>query len=185
MPYQEKVYKNYFYHLYNRGNNYQDIFFEEKNYYFFIKRITEYFEDKIEIIAYVLMPNHYHFIIKPNIDGYLEKAMQKFSTSYTKAINKSQGRVGHLFQGRYKIKLVPENNYLLHLSRYIHLNPVRANLAKSPEDWKFTSYHDFVGLRDTPFLKKSIITDQIDDYSVFVKTFSDEQNYFVNKLLFK
>ena len=185
MPYREKAYKDNYYHLYNRGNNFDDIFFEEKNYYFFIKRITDYFEDKIDIIAYTLMPNHYHFIIKPTIDDFLEKAMQKFSTSYTKAINNSHSRVGHLFQGRYKIKLVPENNYLLHLSRYIHLNPVRANLVKRAEDWKFSSYQDYVGLRNSTFLHQAIITDQIEDYGNFVNTFNDEQNYFVNKLLFK
>ena len=185
MPYREKTYKDNFYHLYNRGNNYENIFFEEKNYFFFINRITKYFEDNIEIIAYALMPNHYHFIIKSNLDDYLEIAMQKFSTSYTKAINKSLGRVGHLFQGRYKTKLVPENNYLLHLSRYIHLNPVRANFVRKPEEWKFSSYQDYVGLRNSTFLHKSIITDQIEDYRDFVNTFDDKQNYFVNKLLFK
>jgi len=70
-----------------------------------------------------------------------------FSLSYAKAINKRYNRVGPLFQGRFQAKRIAQDEYLLHLSRYIHLNPVMAGLSRAPEDWEFSSYRDYIGLR--------------------------------------
>lgn len=184
MPYRESAYSNQYYHVYNRGNNFEPIFFSEDNYHFFIKRLLEYFDNKINLLAYCLMPNHYHLLIEILEDEFLHKAMQRFSTSYTKAINKNQNRVGHLFQGRYKSKLVPNNNYLLHLSRYIHLNPVKAGLVDKPEDWSFSSYRDFINERKSEFLNFEIVTSQVNDYREFVMSFQEEQNYYLRGMLF-
>ena len=105
MPYRTiQVITNNYYHVYNRGNNSQDIFFEEKNYNFFLTKLSKVFENNISLICYCLMPNHYHLLIKVKKDSQFSNIMQRFSTSYTKAINKTYKRVGHLFQGRYKIK---------------------------------------------------------------------------------
>ena len=92
------------------------------------------------------MPNHYHVLLKA-LDDNLSAAMQKFSISYTKAINERFDRVGSLFQGAFEAKLVDNENYLRHLSRYIHLNPVRARLCGSPEEWEFSSYLEYFGRR--------------------------------------
>ncbi|MCF6269536.1 MAG: transposase [Melioribacteraceae bacterium] len=184
MPYREESKKDSYYHLYNRGNNFEKIFFEKKNYDFFLNRIIKCFNKKIDIVAYVLMPNHYHFIIKLNEDGVLGKAMQKFSTSYTKAVNLSQNRVGHLFQGRYKIKIVPENNYLLHLSRYIHLNPVRKGLVKVPIEYEYSSYNVYVNKVKCSFINNGLIIEQVKNYEEFVLGYQENQNCFVKKLLF-
>ncbi len=92
------------------------------------------------------MPNHYHVLLKA-LDDDLSAAMQKFSISYTKAINKRFDQVGSLFQGAFEAKLVDNENYLRHLSRYIHLNPVRARLCDLPEQWEFFSYLDYIGRR--------------------------------------
>ncbi len=73
--------------------------------------------------------------------------MLSLQTSYAKAINKRYNRVGHLFQGPFKNILVDKNEYLLHLSRYIHINPVIAGWVANPEDWEFSSFRDYVGLR--------------------------------------
>ncbi len=173
----------YYYHIYNRGNNFERIYFEMRNYDFFLKRLQEYSQDVFEINAYCLMPNHYHIIACVLDDEKVPKAMHRLSTSYTKAINNSRHRVGHLFQGRYKIKLVPENNYLLHLSSYIHLNPVQASIRYRPEDWRFSSYRDYIGLRKKSIVNPSIILDQIDDYREFVEDFQEHQNLFVKPLL--
>ncbi len=146
MPYRiNPSYPDCYYHVYNRGNNFENIFFSEENYYFFLRRLFKYFKTDIDLIAYCLIPNHYHLIVQVKEESSLEKCMQKFSTSYVKAINKQQGRVGYLFQSRYKSKLIPSNEYLLHLSRYIHLNPVRAGSVQQPEQWKFSSYLDYIG----------------------------------------
>jgi len=186
MPYREIPFlQNNYFHIYNRGNNYAKIFFEEKNYSFFLKKLFEIFDKRISIVAYCLMPNHYHLLIEIIEDNYLEKAMQRFSTSYTKAINKQYGRAGHLFQGRYKTKLIPNNEYLLHLSRYIHLNPVKAGLVRKPEDWKYSSYGNYINMKKSEFLDTGIILNQIEDYAEFVNSYQEEQNYFIKDMLFK
>lgn len=186
MPYRiNPSYKDCYYHVYNRGNNLENIFFEKRNYDFFIRKLIESFADKIELVYYCLMPNHYHLIVHVKENSALEKAMQKFSISYAKAINKSCGRVGYLFQGRYKNKFIPDNNYLLHLSRYIHLNPVKAGLAGQPEEYAYSSYLDYLGNRKSKFLHFEIITEQIKNYKEFVMSFQEEQNYYLKDLLFE
>ena len=186
MPYRiNPSYKDCYYHVYNRGNNLENIFFEKRNYEFFIRKLLEAFKDKIDLICYCLMPNHYHLIVYVKENGALEKAMQKFSIGYAKAINKGQNRVGHLFQGRYKNKLVPDNNYLLHLSRYIHLNPVKAGLVKKPEEYNYSSYLEYVGDRKSGFLNFKIVTDQMENYKEFVISFQEDQSYYLKDIIFE
>ncbi|MGD8778500.1 MAG: transposase [Ignavibacteria bacterium] len=149
-----------YYHIFNRGNNHQDIFIEKKNYYYFFKKIVNAFDDKIELICYCFMPNHYHLIVHSNEDNSISIAMQKIATGYSRAINKAYQRNGHLFEGSYKNKLIPNNDYLLHLSRYIHLNPLKAKLIKKIEEWIFSSYLDYTGKRRNAFLKMNTILEQ-------------------------
>ena len=184
MPYRiVKDFKNNFYHIYNRGNNYQNIFIEERNYKFFINKLFYFFHNKASLISYCLMPNHYHLLVKMNDNDQLPKIMQRLSTSYTKSINKAYNRVGHLFQGRYKSKLIPNNDYLLHLSRYIHLNPVKAKLVSKPENWKYSSYNDYVnGTSD--MLEMHIILDQVKNYTDFVSSYHENQSYFMKDMIF-
>jgi REP element-mobilizing transposase RayT len=140
--------EGHFYHLYNRGHNRSPIFFEPANYAFFLQRLREYVVPANALaIAYVLMPNHYHLMIQATTNN-VSHAMQLFAISYTKAINKRFDRVGALFQGAFHAIEVDRDEYLLHLSRYIHLNPVRARLVRHPRDWAFSSYPDYVGLRE-------------------------------------
>ena len=136
---------NQFYHVYNRGNDKEPIFFEPSNYRFFLKRLAECFpRNEAEIHAYCLLPNHYHILIRLQRDIDFSIRMQRFGISYAKSINKRTGRVGHLFQGRFKAKHVGSTEYLLHLSRYIHFNPVAAGLVKVPEDWQYSSYREYL-----------------------------------------
>ena len=163
-----------YYHLYNRGVNRQPVFFADENWGFFIKRLRKYCQpDLIDIIAYCLMPNHYHLLVYLKADELSEKMMQPFGVSYTKAINQQQKRVGPLFQGPFKAKQVDRESYLLHLSRYIHLNPVEANLVKSPAEWSFSSYRDYIGLRNGTLPKPQIVLAQFAspaDYRSFVES---------------
>ena len=99
--------------------------------------------------------------------------MQPFGVSYSKAINKQQKRVGPLYQGPFKAKHVDQEGYLLHLSRYIHLNPVEAGLVKSPEQWAYSSYRDYIGLRKGTLAKPEIVLSQFtspDEYRGFVES---------------
>lgn len=135
-------------HIYNRGVNYGDIFFNRPNRLFFLRRWRECCPpEKGEIIAYCLMPNHYHLLVAVHVDDFGPDVMQPFGVSYTKAINNQQERVGPVFQGPFKNRPVTTDGDLVYLSRYIHLNPVTAGFVARPELWEFSSYQDYVGLR--------------------------------------
>lgn len=174
MPYRKFNFaQGEYYHLYNRGNNFETVFFERENYLFFLRRLRDYLVPSvIDIVAYCLMPNHYHLLVFLHQET-LSDAMQAFSLSYSKAINLQQGRVGFLFQGRFKAIPIHKNEYLLPLSRYIHLNPVAANIVKQPEDWEFSSYRDYLGVKRGTLINPQPILSQfrdISDYRDFVKT---------------
>jgi putative transposase len=168
-----------YYHVYNRGVNRQPIFFAPRNWVFFLQRLNEYFTgDKAMIIAYCLMPNHYHLLVYVLDSEFSFSVMQPFVTSYTKAINKEQDRVGALFQGRFKGILIERNEYLVHLSRYIHRNPVDAGLAARPADWTFSSYRDYIGLRQGKLPHPGIVLGQFPsaaNYAAYVE--ETEQGY--------
>ena len=166
----------HYYHLYNRGVNRQPIFFHDENWAYFIKRLRHYCKpDLIDIIAYCLMPNHYHFLVYLKDDNLSEKIMQPFTVSYTKAVNRQQGRTGPVFQGPFKAKLVDKDEYLLHLSRYIHLNPVLAGRVENPAKWVFSSYRDYVGLRNGTLPEPDVVLSQFlsrQAYVEFVESYS-------------
>jgi putative transposase len=149
MPYRKITFQaGESYHLYNRGVNRQPIFFCPENWGYMLKLFRRYFRpDLIDIIAYCLMPNHYHLLVRLAVDDFSKQVMQPWGVSYTKAVNKQQGRVGPVFQGPFQAVHVSRDEHLMHLSRYIHLNPVAAGLVAAPEAWTFSSYRDYIGLR--------------------------------------
>ncbi len=106
-----------YYHVFNRGINSEIVFRSERNYHFFLRRMNEYIQqDTAFILAYVLMPTHYHILIH-NTGEDFSACMGKLSISYTKAINIEWGRTGPLFESRFKSKLVKQDEYMLQLSR--------------------------------------------------------------------
>ena len=160
-----------YYHVYNRGNNRQPIFFERENYLFFLRQIRKYSAGCADIVAYCLLPNHYHLILYL-INSDLSTQMMALSVSYTRAINKRYHRVGSLFQGQFESILIDRDEYLLHLSGYIHRNPVKAGLVKHPQEWEFSSYCDYVDLRNGSLPKPDIVLSQVpsrEAYRVFVE----------------
>jgi putative transposase len=162
-----------YYHVFNRGVNRGAIFLRQENWLFFLKRMRDFFHpEKVEVIAYCLMPNHYHLLVYLNDDDFGPKVMQPFMVSYTKAVNKQNKRVGPLFQGPFHAKLIKDDGHLLLLSQYIHLNPVRAKLVDKPEDWVYSSYQDYLGLRRGTLPKPGVILEHfssIEDYRAFVE----------------
>ena len=127
-----------------------------------------------EVFAWCILPNHYHLLVRPN-DEQMSSHMRRLSISYTKAMNKRYDRVGSLFQGRLKAIVVDRDAYLLHLSRYLHLNPVLTGLVKYPEDWEFSSYREYIGLRQgtlpspdiglSPFASAEVYRDFVAQYT--------------------
>jgi len=187
MPYRKfEFHADQYYHVYNRGNNFQPIFFGCENYVYFLRQLRKYLTpDQVEIVAYCLMPNHYHLLVYLKTDD-LSGLMQRFALSYTKAINERFGRVGALFQGRFKAIHVDREAYLLHLSRYIHANPVAAGLTKLPEEWEFSSYREFVGLRKGTLPKPDIVLAQFassNTYRAFTEAYVANDQRLIEHLL--
>jgi putative transposase len=152
--------EGHIYHVFNRGNNKQQIFFTVENYPYFLKGVERYLSPTCDILAWCLMPNHFHFLIHANLlsttvieDGSFRR--QKFSqgvkqllSSYTKAINKQERRTGSLFQQKTKAICVTENEHHdVTAFHYIHQNPWKAGLVKRMEDWEYSSFKDYLGLR--------------------------------------
>ncbi len=146
-----------YFHVYNRGVNRTPIFYLNQDYLDFLARTekalnpvgtigpapgaadSENAGGKVEVIAFCLMPNHFHFILHQISENGMSEFMSRLCNGYVKAVNLREGRYGHLFAGKYKMRLVDDNRYLVHLSRYIHLNPVRAGLSRKAEEWTYSS----------------------------------------------
>jgi putative transposase len=176
--------ENGIYHVYNRGVEKREIFLDEQDYAVFLHLLKYYLspidpkvvhpliefqnftvvrprplaniEKEVNLIAYCLMPNHFHLILQQiSVDG-VTKLMRRIATTYSMYFNKRYKRVGYLFQGRYKAVLVETDSYLLHLSRYIHLNPSHltgSNLVSYP----YSSYKYYLGLAKAGWVKSELI----------------------------
>lgn len=138
------------YHVMARGNAREAIFQDDEDRQLFcsgLARVCQRFQWRLW--AYCLMDNHYHLLIE-TLQPTLSRGMREVNGVYTQAFNRRHRRVGHMLQGRYKAILVDKDNYLLELSRYIVLNPVRACLCKWPADWPWSSYRAIMGKASAP-----------------------------------
>jgi len=141
-------YDGAFYHVTSRGNQRGKIFWDDRDRER-LKTILERTKERYGYLlhGYVFMSNHYHLLIEtPRAN--IKQIMQNINTSYTVFVNRRYRRFGHLFQGRYKAFIVDKERYLLGLGRYIHLNPVRAGVVRRPEDFRWSSYCDYIGSRN-------------------------------------
>lgn len=156
-------YAGAFYHVIQRGNERKEIFKSDQDREKFLKYIEIVSQRyNVKIHTYCIMDNHFHLILE-TIEPNLTKAMHALNTSYTVYFNTKRKRTGHLFQGRYKAILVQADEYLHHLSRYIHLNPIRAKLVKDPKDYPWSSYRFFVSEIVPPdWLKTDFILSMFD-----------------------
>ncbi len=99
---------------------------------------------KSELIAFCLLPNHYHLVVYVGDCPDFSNVMRGFTTSYVKSFNSWHHRVGYLFQGNTQMRLVDSDEDLIHLCRYVHINPVSAGLVASPESWEYSDYREWV-----------------------------------------
>lgn len=133
------------YHVIVRGNHRQAIFLNDTDYQAYLSRLEKYrHQYQVCLWAYCLMPNHVHLLLETGGPP-LAKFMQGIQQSYTQYFNRTHAKVGHLFQGRYKAILCEKERYLLALIRYIHLNPVRAQLVTQPEAYAYSSHQAYLG----------------------------------------
>lgn len=159
------------YHIYNRGSDKREIFYQNRDfkrfqltffYYQFIgpkPRFSKFTKSQlnlfksdpnkrlVEIIAYCLMPNHFHFLIKQLKENGIPTFISQICNSYTRYFNTKYPRVGPLFQGKYQNVLIETEEQLIHTSRYIHLNPVVSGLTKSLDNYPWSSYEEYVNGR--------------------------------------
>ncbi len=171
--------KDIIYHLYSKGNNGQKIFFNRENYMFFLQKARKHLYPYCDILAYCLMPNHFHFMIYANENSEKTKTRGKIGanvfpknlrimlSSYTRAVNIQENRSGSLFQQNSKIKPLndvfygkispsAQISYDYYCFHYIHNNPVSAGLVGKKEDWEFSSYQDYIGIRNGSLINKTL-----------------------------
>ena len=143
-------YAGAFYHVMNRGNRSEDIFhsaYDREKFFDYLATVNQRFSIKVH--TYCLMTNHYHLLVE-TAEPNLSSAIKWLNGSYATYTNTKRQKCGHLFQGRFKSILVEADEYLKHLSRYIHLNPVRAKLSALPSEYQWSSYAAFIGKAKPP-----------------------------------
>lgn len=192
---------NQIYHVYNRGNNKQPVFFTDANYHYFLQKIKTEWKKYANILCYCLMPNHFHCMLAPNEEGCkhivlagkdthmqnLSKTIGKTLSSYTKAVNVQNKTTGNLFQKKTKAKLLTEvtrinelftnKDYVLTCFHYIHQNPLKAGLVNLLREWPYSSYPDYYDQRNgiicnRPLTRQLLELSEID----FKKDSIDELN---------
>jgi REP element-mobilizing transposase RayT len=169
-----------FYHIYNRGRSGEIIFHNEANYEYCLKLIKRNLHRyNVGMIAYCLMPNHYHFLLRQNSTIPLTKFISSIFISYVQALNKQLKSSGPLFEGRYKHVLVDKEEYIVHLCRYIHMNPIQAGIVSRPEDWPYSNYLEWINLRDGSLKDEDFINERFQDkceYQAFVNDLQIEED---------
>jgi REP element-mobilizing transposase RayT len=176
-----KFHPGFTYHVYNQGNNRESIFFERADYLLFLKKMKKALNPHCFILAWCLMPNHFHWLINVREDyqlyndsrkalkalNPLNKGIGSMLSSYTQSINQKRNRSGSLFRKRTKAKCLNEDekfkgNYGINCFFYIHQNPLRAGLVKQLGEWEFSSYRDYAGIRNGTLCKIELVRDLFD-----------------------
>jgi len=166
-----------YYHIYNRGNNRENLFLEKRNYPYFLSLYTKHIEPIADTYAYCLMRNHFHFSLRIKTEEEYQtsrvlethevsEAKKKFNPSqsfsnlfnaYTKAINKGYGRTGSLFEERFGRIPVTSDSYFTTLIFYIHYNPQKHGFVDDFRDWEWSSYHAMIGTGQTKLKRNEVL----------------------------
>lgn len=141
VDYYIPLYKDHLYHIYNRGNGKENIFFEERNYFYFLSQYEKYLFELLDTFAYCLLPNHFHLLVRPKVNNPEKVAEQfrKLFISYSMSINKQEKRKGNLFQRGFKRKIIENEKYFYSAVYYIHSNPVHHRMVKDLTEYKFST----------------------------------------------
>lgn len=171
------------YHIYNRGNNKEKIFFDEQDYRAFLFRfglclgfteeelnkekltsmsysrirITDTKKGLFKLHVFCMIQNHFHLLIEQIGNVPISKLMSKLCTSYSKYLNKKHKRVGHVFQDKFKAVLIENNPQLIWVSSYVHMNAVKDGIVKHPSDYEWSSYNDYASSRNIPIVNKEFL----------------------------
>lgn len=182
MPYRTTPLVNgQFYHIFNRGVEKRRVFTDKREHSRFLKTIKYYQSESkikfsqatpeekdyesqaklVEVIAYCLMPNHFHLLLQQVQDNGISTFIRKLINSYTRYFNTKNDRIGPLFQGQFKAVRVESDEQLLHLTRYIHLNPLVGYVVKDLRSFEWSSYLDYINLGNNQICQRNTIEEFI------------------------
>jgi REP element-mobilizing transposase RayT len=168
------------YHIFNRGAHQSLIFYSRGNYSYCLSLLQKYKEKyKVAIVAYCLMPNHYHLVLKQLPRGSISRYLQTVFNAYTQAVNRQKGKSGTLFQGRAKARIIESDHYALQVIRYVHLNPVAARKVETAEEWEFSDYGEWIGMKDCCLSDldfRDSYFPHADEYRLFVEAYKEEKD---------
>ena len=172
----DKFESHQFYHVYNRANGIEKLFYRDANYHYFIKLLRKYIYDFAEFHAFCLIPNHFHLLVRckeiKNHDV-LSNQFKKLFTVYSKAINAQESRMGSLFMRPYKRKQVDTDAYYSELLRYIHHNPAKHGVLDDFASYPWSSYDALIS-KSSSFLNKQYVLDWFGGIDSFVDFHSKE-----------
>jgi len=172
------------YHIYNQGNNKQLIFHSAENYHYFLKLYRKFVLPHADLLAYCLMPNHFHFLVNTNLHSIkirkvgslnlseLSNGIRLLLSSYSLAINKQENRTGSQFRQKTQAKLlnIEAVNYPFTCFQYIHQNPLKAGLVERMEDWEYSSFKDYLKIRNGSLCNQDLAKNLIGfDESDFIR----------------
>jgi len=160
-----------FYHICNRTNNEEALFRGDENYIYFLQKYRYYLDEYFETIAYCLMPTHFHILVRMKSAEITKTktALATLLSSYTKAYNKRYNRHGSLFQPRTKAINITDEKHLITLLIYIHQNPIRTGLVNKAEEWKYSSYQDYIEIRKGSLPSKQLVANYYQTTNNFKK----------------
>ncbi len=206
--------ENGYYHIYNRGVEKRSIFLDQQDCIMFLHYLKLYLcsveelptltegrhmnrliqlnlSKEVDLLAFALMPNHIHLEIKQHTKDGISKLMRRVATSYVMYFNRKYKRIGPLFQNIYKGAFIDRDEYLLHLSRYIHLNPIKLQRPKI-NFLSFSSYPYYLGLKQASWVKPKEIVDYFsikkgdfgsNSYKDFVEGYNEDAQEMLEDLI--
>jgi putative transposase len=179
-----------YYHIYNRGVNRANVFNKPEDYWYFLSLFKRHLSNEssfdkygrevahltsdVELLAFCLMPNHFHLLVYNINQRGITNLMQRILTAYSMYFNKKYKRVGSLFQSTYKASLIDKDNYLIHISRYIHLNP--QDIDVSYKNYDYSSYEYYTKKLNAEWLHPDKILDLFNGQDDYIKFVSDYKN---------
>jgi REP element-mobilizing transposase RayT len=159
MPFRQNIFDpGHIYHIYNRGVNRMPIFANSGNYVYLLRKVKQLVAElSVVTLAYCLMPNHYHFVLRQDGEVPISTFIQRLFQTYTQAFNRQQERKGPLFEGRFRHVHVDRDEYVIHLCRYVHLNPVVAGLVSKPAEWPYSNYLEWIQARPGTLVDRTFV----------------------------
>ncbi|WP_040213386.1 transposase [Clostridium polynesiense] len=161
MPTKRRVwFPGCMYHITARGTHKEPIFKSYSDFYMYLRMLQEcldyYEEQEYELLGYCLMSNHVHLLIRSG-KSHIGDFMRKLHSMYALYFNNKYEVSGHLYEERYFSEVIMDSAQLMEASRYVHLNPVRANIVNNPQDYEFSSYNMYIGKEEENFIKTQMI----------------------------